>query len=326
MNSTPGIAHIACHFPAGRQDNAELAERFGFELEFLRDKVGVRTRAVAAPEETVSDLAAAAARKLFEKGVADPGEVQLLVVCTQTPDYRLPATANIVQHALGLPQTTAAFDIGQGCSGWVVGLSAVRSMMAAEGLDCALLITAETYSKFIDPADRATSPLFGDAAAATLLRSGAGGRIGRFVFGSDGSGAASLIIRGGGGRRPLDPPVGENGLRMDGKAIFNFMMRRVPDCVRRCLAANGLAQEDVDLFVFHQASRFMLANLAKHMGLPENKVPVVLEDTGNTVSSTIPATLERLAAEGRLAGRTVLAAGFGVGLSWAATTITFPKE
>lgn len=322
----PGIAAIGTYFPQTVLTNDELVARFSFEPDFLTEKIGVLSRPVAGPDEGVSDMAAAAARQLFDSGAVDPGDVDLLVVCTQNPDYRLPATANIVQDKLGLPRTVAAFDINQGCSGFIVGLSVVRGMMRAEGLTNALLVTAEAYSKVMEPGDRQTMPLFGDGAAATLVTAGGPGRPGRFVWGSDGSGAKHLMVRGGGGLHPLTPPTGENALFMDGRAIFNFMMRRVPACVRDCLAVNRLDMDDIDLFAFHQASRYMLENLARMLKIPADKVPIHIEHTGNTVSSTIPVLLAALGGPEALRGKRVLASGFGVGLSWGATVITFDEE
>lgn len=322
----PGIAAIAPYLPEAVLTNEELVTRFGFELDFLSEKLGVLHRHVAAANEGVSDMATAAAKSLFATGIAKPADIDLVVICTQNPDYRLPATANIVQEKLGLRQNVAAFDINQGCSGFVIGLSVVRSMMLAEGMKNALLITAEAYSKIIDPGDRQTLPLFGDGAAATLIRDGGPGRFGRFVWGSDGSGAKHLIVQGGGGLHPLQVPVGDHALFMDGRAIFNFMMRRVPVCVKDCLAANGLTMDDIDFFAFHQASRYMLENLARALDVSADRVPIAIEDTGNTVSSTIPILLDSLGELDSLKGKRVLIAGFGVGLSWAATVLTFQKD
>lgn len=323
---TPGIAAITTYFPDRVLTNDELVERFGFEPEFLTEKIGVASRPVAGPDEGVSDMAAEAVRAMFDSGAVAPQDVDLLVVCTQNPDYRLPATANLVQHKAGLGQSVAALDINQGCSGYLFGLSVVRSMMLAEGFANALLVTSEAYSKVMGEGDRQTMPLFGDGAACTLLTAAGPGRIGRFVWGSDGSGAEHLIVRGGGGLHPHTPPTGDDALFMDGRAIFNFMMRRVPACVRDCLAANDMAMEDVDLFAFHQASRYMLENLARMLKVPADKVPVSIEHTGNTVSSTIPVLLAALGGPRALAGKRALAAGFGVGLSWGATVLTFDKE
>ncbi len=322
----PGIASIATYFPEVVLTNDDLVMRFGFEKDFLSEKIGVERRHIAAADEGVSDMATAAANALFATGIAKPADIDLVVVCTQNPDYRLPTTANIVQEKLGLRQNVAAFDINQGCSGFVVGLSVVRSMMLAEGMRTALLLTSEAYSKVIDPSDRQTLPLFGDGAAATLITAGGLGQPGRFIWGSDGSGAKHLIVRGGGGLYPKEVATGDYALFMDGRAIFNFMMRRVPSCVRECLAANDLTMDDIDFFAFHQASRYMLENLARALEISMDRVPISIRDTGNTVSSTIPILLDSLGGTDSLDGKRVLVAGFGVGLSWAATVLTFARD
>ncbi|HVS08750.1 MAG TPA: ketoacyl-ACP synthase III [Planctomycetota bacterium] len=317
----PGVAAVASYVPARAVENAELAQRFGFERAFLEEKIGIERRYVCAPDEAVSDLAVAAAERLLERERVARGEIGLLIVCTQNPDYRLPATANLVQHRLGLATTTAAFDIGQGCSGYVYGLSIAGSLMQANGIRSALLVTSEAYSKVQDPADRDTAPLFGDGAAATWLRLGAPARIGRFAFGSDGSGAEELIVRAGGSRHPALACSGAGALRMNGRAIFNFMMREVPKSVERCLELNRLTRDEIDLFVFHQASRYMVEALRGALRLDPERVPVTLADGGNTVSSTIPMAIETLGGIPALAGRRLCLCGFGVGLSWASTIL-----
>ena len=322
----PGIKAIVTYLPEAVITNDELIGRFGFESDFLSEKIGVERRHVAAANEGVSDMASAAANSLFESGIARREDIDLLVVCTQNPDYRLPTTANIVQEKLGLRQNVAAFDINQGCSGFVIGLSIVQSMMLAQGMQNALLITTEAYSKVIDSNDRQTLPLFGDAAAATLITASGLGQPGRFVFGSDGSGSKHLIVRGGGGLYPKQAPIGDNALFMDGREIFNFMMRRIPSCVRDCLIANEMTMDDIDFFAFHQASRYMLENLARSLNISMDRVPISIRDTGNTVSSTIPVLLNSLGGVNSLNGKRILIAGFGVGLSWAATVLTFARN
>jgi 3-oxoacyl-[acyl-carrier-protein] synthase-3 len=320
-NSDPGIARIAVYLPEATLGNAELVERFGFERAFLDDKIGVLTRHIAAEDEAVSDMAVAAAEKLFAAAPEAREQIELVVLCTQNPDYRLPTTANIVQHRLSLPQTVVAFDINQGCSGYVIGLSVVRAMMMAHGFRNALFLTTDGYSKVMDPGDRKTVPLFGDGAAATLLSEDGPGKLGNFTFGSDGSGADDLIVRGGGSRNPDQPVSGPGALYMNGRAILKFMIKRVPADVDRCLAANGLTRDDVDLFIFHQASGHMVRALIQELELPSEKVPMCIADVANTVSSTLPIVLDSVGGIGALAGKTVLLCGFGVGLSWGSTVM-----
>ena len=323
LPTAPGIAAVASYMPEAVLTNDTLVERFGFDRAFLDRKIGVRERHVAAPDEAVSDMAASAAEALFARAAVPRKAVELLVLCTQNPDYRLPTTANIVQDRLGLPDTVAAFDFNQGCSGYVYGLAIVESMMRAHGFSAALLLTADGYTKVMDPGDRATVPLFGDGAAATLLTADGPGKLGRFTFGSDGAGAENLIVRGGGSRNPEMPVAGPGALYMNGRAILKFMVKRVPADVARCLALNGLERGDIDFFVFHQASAHMVGALIREMDLPREKVPIEIADCANTVSSTLPIVLERLGAAPALAGKTVLLCGFGVGLSWGSTVVRF---
>ena len=325
-SAPPGIAGVASYLPETTLTNDALVERFGFDREFLDNKIGVHTRRIAADNEAVSDMAVRAAETLLARGLVPRDSIELLVLCTQNPDYRLPATANIVQDRLGLPDTTAAFDFNQGCSGYVYGLAIARSMMMAHGFSAALLLTADAYSKAMDPGNRATVPLFGDGAAATLLTADGPGKMGRFTFGSDGSGAGSLIVRGGGSRHPAMPVSGPGALYMNGRAIMKFMIKRVPADVDRCLALNGLDRASVDAFVFHQASGHMVNSLIREMGLPPGKAPIEIADCGNTVSSTLPIALERLGGAAALAGKTVLLCGFGVGLSWGSTVVRFAGQ
>ena len=321
--TAPGIAAVASYMPEKVLTNDTLVERFGFDRQFLDTKIGVRRRHVSAADEAVSDMAVKAAETLLARTGAPRSTVELLVLCTQNPDYRLPATANIVQNRLGLPDTTAAFDFNQGCSGYVYGLAIARSMMLAHGFSTALLITADAYTKVMDPGDRATAPLFGDGAAATLLTRDGPGKLGRFTFGSDGAGAGNLIVRGGGSRHPDMPTAGPGALYMNGRAIFKFMIKRVPADVDRCLALNGLGRGDVDSFLFHQASGHMVDALIREMNLPPGKAPIEIADCANTVSSTLPIVIERLGGVEALAGDTVLLCGFGVGLSWSSTVVRF---
>ena len=201
-----------------------------------------------------------------------------------------------------------------GCSGFVYGLSLATSFMAANGMRRGILLTADCYSKVIDPADRATAPLFSDAAAATLISDEPVYVHGKGVFGTDGSGASALMVKSGGSRAPAE----RGNLHMDGRAIYSFMMSRVPQDVADCLALNGLALDSIDRFVFHQANRFMLESLRDRMKLPAEKVVIAVNDCGNTVGSTIPIALEPLLAE---RPARVLISGFGVGLSWATNVL-----
>lgn len=302
---------IAYELPATILDNAELVRLYtDWTEDKIAGKTGIVSRHVSAPDETATDLAERAARKLFrEQGVA-PSSLDFILLCTQSPAYKLPTSACILQDRLGLPTTAGALDFNLGCSGFIYGLSLAKGLVSSGTAKSILLLTAETYTKYIAQEDRATRTIFGDGAAATLIDAAAAAKIGAFSLGTNGSGAERLIVRDG-------------HLTMDGPEIFNFTLDVVPQTMADVLARNNLSQGDIDLYVFHQANKFMLDTIRKANGLPRDRFYVNLETTGNTVSSTIPIALKQLEDSGRLRpGMKVMLMGFGVGLSWGATVIT----
>lgn len=330
-----GIRAIEYVVPENVLTNEVLAELYGdWTAEKIFAKTGIASRHIVAEEECASDLAERAARKLFETGVAEPAEIDFILLATQSPDYLLPTTACILQDRLGIPQTAGALDFNLGCSAYIYGLALAKSLVYTGIANNILLLMAETYSKYIHPFDRSTRTIFGDGAAATLVCEG-GHAIGEFDLGTDGSGKDTLIIPSGGARLPLTAKTGQEyiegrttrthyNLFMDGPEIFSFTIRVVPKTVKKVLKKHHLALEDIDLFVFHQANKFMLDYLREKIGIPEEKFYICMEDIGNTVSATIPIALKRAEDDGRLQkGDKVLLAGFGVGLSWGSTIITW---
>ena len=315
-----GIDHIACAFPDwGVETNDELVEVHGFDRDFISQKLGIDARRKLKKEETVSDLCASSVNRLLKETNLDIHKVECFGVVTQTPDYCLPHTSAIVHSQIGLPKNCAAFDIGLGCSGYVYGLAIMRGLMMAEGLSCGILATADAYSKIMSPKDKATAPLFGDAASATLLGTGGHSRLGKVSFGTDGDKHQALIVRGSGSRSEKPEP-----LFMDGRAIFNFMMTEVPKSVLNCLEINRLNIIDIDFFVFHQASEYMLKTLASRMKIPLSKLVVEMRDIGNTTSSSIPVALQGgglLEKHKNEKQSKILISGFGVGLSWATSIL-----
>jgi 3-oxoacyl-[acyl-carrier-protein] synthase-3 len=328
------IRAIEYHLPEATLTNDDLALAFP---DWTRDKItgktGIVQRRLAAPQECASDLAVAAAQKLFARGVCRVQDVDFLLFCTQSPDYFLPTTACLLQDRLGLPTTAGALDFNLGCSGFVYGLSLAKGLIETGQATKVLLLTAETYSKFLHPQDRSVRALFGDGAAATLIESrdeaapGNDSWIGPFVFGTDGKGKDNLIVPSGGMRQPA--AVGTNGdgpspghLFMNGPEIFTFSLQVVPHAVHRLLARAGRTLDDVDRFVFHQANRYMLDHLRTKLRIPHEKFVLALSHCGNTVSSTIPIALKEAGADGMLPpGRLIMLVGFGVGYSWGATLI-----
>lgn len=321
------IKAIEYHLPETILDNERLAAEFPeWSVGKIAEKTGIRARCITAEGECSSDLGVAAARKLFASGACAPEEIDYLLFCTQSPDYLLPSTACLMQDRLGIPSAAGALDFNLGCSGFVYGLGMAKGLIETGQARKVLLVTAETYSKFLDRADKSVRTLFGDAAAATLVEAAdrAEEAIGPFVYGTDGSGGEKLIVRRGGMRCP-GPPAG--GLTMNGPDIFNFTLKAVPESVQRLVAASGKSLDEIDLFVFHQANRYMLEYLRKKLRLPEEKFVIWMESCGNTVSSTIPIALKEAARQGTLRpGALTMLVGFGVGLSWGACLARWPES
>lgn len=316
--------------------NAELAALYpGWTEKKILDKTGIAARHVAEPDETAVDLAERAARTLFERYSIDPATIDFVLLCTQSPDYLLPSSACLLQERLGIPKSAGALDFDLGCSGFVYGLALAKGLVVGNMAKSVLLITAETYTKHIHPMDKSVRTIFGDGAAAVLIDQAAAAHIGDFVFGTDGSGAQHLIVPTGGARETVRPDAPEeadrsgnvrthNNLFMDGMEIFNFTLGIVPPTLDEVLRKNGLTRDDIDLYVFHQANQFMLETLRKANQIPKEKFFTDFADIGNTVSASIPIALERAEAAGRLRpGMKTLVMGFGVGLSWGATVLTW---
>jgi len=321
---TAAIRAIEFHLPAQTLDNEELERLYAdFPAHKILAKTGIATRHVSAHDECASDLAFHAAEKLLNSGVVNRDEIDALLLCTQTPDYLLPTTACVLQTRLGLPTALAAFDFNLGCSGFVYGLGLAKGLIESGQASKVLLLTADTYTRLLDPADRSVRALFGDAAAATLVEAveSESASIGPFVYGTNGEGARHLMVASGGLRQPSAASA-PCYLRMDGPEIFNFTLDAVPASVNQVLKKAGITGDDIDLYVFHQANAFMLEHLRQCMDLPVEKFYIHLRETGNTVSSTIPMALKAALQEGRVKpGARVMLVGFGVGLSWAATLV-----
>ena len=310
------IKAIASYLPDGRLSNDDLAREFPeWTAQKIEEKTGMRTRAIASPEECASDLGIKAAQKLFASKKYAPADIDFILFCTQSPDYCLPTTACKIQKELGLPTHCGALDFNLGCSGYVYGLSLAKGLIESGSAKNVLLITAETYSKYIRPDDRSVRTIFSDGAAATLIGASEISGIGDFVFGTDGTGIPNLIV----------PPGGT--LHMNGGEIFNFTIETIPKSLTAVLEKNKLTQESVDYFVFHQANHYMLEHLRKKCGIPSDKFCLNMKYFGNTVSATIPMALERALIDKSIeCFDTVVLMGFGVGYSWAATSITIGEE
>jgi len=297
-----GIHSVASYLPRGRVDNLEQADRFDTESEFVEQKIGVGTLPRFEEADSVVSASVEAFHRLCEKTDIDKSEIECVVVCTQNPDNGgLPHNSALIHASLELPEDCACFDIGLGCSGYVYGLSIIQSFMSASGMKKGLFFTCDPYSRILNPDDKNTCLLFGDAASVTLISDTPYYKLTRAKFSTKGAGSAALKKT-------------SQGLDMNGRAVFNFALQDVPKQINGTLSSAELNVDDIDLFLLHQGSRFMLENTIKRAGIPAEKAPIRLFETGNTVSSSIPLLLEE---ELDKSPRRVLMSGFGVGLSWA---------
>lgn len=319
------IGPIAIHLPERVETNDDLRrEHPEWNLDQIEEKTGIKQRYIAAAAETASDLAYHAIEKLIEREQLDRGAIDFLLFCTQTPDYPLPTTSCLLQDRLGLSTRCGALDFNLGCSGYVYGLSLADGLIQSGVAKKVLLVTAETYSKYIDADDRSLRTIFGDAAAATLITASPERTLWGFQFGTDGGGADTLLV-GDGGARPAADAIQprhrqrwKSRLYMDGPSLINFTVEAIPRLIDEILEAQSMHRDQVKLFVMHQATRKMLEQMAERMQLPQTRIPIDIEDVGNTVSCTLPILIDRLRRRGELSASAVnMLIGFGVGLSWA---------
>jgi 3-oxoacyl-[acyl-carrier-protein] synthase III len=323
------IKAVSYYLPPQVLSNSDIHREFPeWSVDKIAQKTGIIERRIADPDVCSSDLGVESAKCLFQEHKIDPADIDFLLFCTQSPDYFLPTTACLMQERLGIPQTAGALDFNLGCSGFVYGLSLARGLVESGDAANVLLITAETYSKFMHERDKSVRTIFGDGAAATLVTRGTNGaNIGPFVFGTDGSGGPNLIVPAGGMRKrtmPENDGDPADALFMDGAEVFHFTLQRVPRMVIALMAKAKLEEEQIDLYVFHQANAYMLEALRKKLKIPIEKFFVSIANCANTVSATIPIALHEAVEQGRIrSGSRVLLAGFGVGYSWAGCIVQF---
>lgn len=329
------IKAISYYLPEKIVTNKELVEEFPeWSVDKVAQKVGVDSRHLATTEETAGDMAEKAARKLFTEYNISPASIDFVMLCTQSPDYFLPSTACILQDRLGIPTSAGAFDYNLGCSGCIYGMAMAKGLIAAGIAKNILLLTAETYNKYLHPSDKSNRSIFGDGAAACLISTDGFAEIGEFVLGTDGSGYKHLIVETGASRKKEKTGIEsedddghvrrEDFLYMDGSAIFNFTLDAVPAMMKQVLEKNNLEKDHIDYYVFHQANKFMLNTIRKVCVLPKDKFYVNLSETGNTVSSTVLIGLKDCITNNVIkTGNKVMISGFGVGLSWGGGILKF---
>ena len=321
------IAGVSTCVPPRVVDNLDTGAVYGeTEVRKVVAMAGVRRRRAVDDGVTAGDLCSGSSSE-----PARPARVGARL--GHRPDHghavaRLPAAVDrcVVQHRLGLSDHCAAFDVGLGCSGYPYGLYLAAAMLRGGGQQRILVLHGETPSRFTHPDDHATTLLFGDAGSATALEAVPGAPESVFALHTDGSGYDQLIIRGGGfrDRTPANPR--HHFLEMDGAAIFNFTIKRVPPLIRETLAHAGITAGDVDVFLFHQANRFIMKHLAKKCGLPEDRIPITLDEYGNSGGPSVPLTLTQALAQRDGTPRRVMMVAYGVGLSWGAVVTTIDAD
>lgn len=302
-----GIEDIAYYIPSSRKNNFDLMKKFEIDEYFIKEKIGIEQVSIKESNDEASDLCFKAWQNLPQNIIESiKGSIDCIVVVTQNPDSNIPHVSAKVHGLLELKESCACFDISLGCSGFVYALSVLKSFVKENGFNKALLFTADPYSKIINPDDKNTALLFGDAATVTIIGNDPKFTIGKFNFGTIGKLHKELVCN-------------NSELHMNGRAIFDFAARYVPNDVASILEKNNIEQNDVDLFLFHQGSKFIVDTIKKRLKLPEEKVPFMARNYGNTVSSTIPIMLSEYMEKQEIVK--VLICGFGVGLSWASTIL-----
>lgn len=300
-----GIKEIASYLPENKVSNYDKKEKFEMDDDFIENKIGVKCQAIKEIDEKASDLCIKAFESLIKKIELDKVEIDCCIVVTQNPDYNIPHTSAIVHGKLELPEQCACFDISLGCSGYVYGLSAIISFMKNNSLKQGLLFTADPYSDIIDSEDKNTALLFGDGATVTYI-----GENGVFIpkdfsFGTNGKDYRELLC--------------EEKLYMNGRAVFNFAATTIPKHIEALLHKNSIENSDIDKYVLHQGSKYIVDTIRKRLKVSEDKVPFDMHEYGNTVSSSIPIILEKEIIKRE--NKRFLISGFGVGLSWSSAII-----
>jgi len=329
------IQNISCYFPDKVLKNKDLQNEFSnLKLPELTRLTGVTQRHICETDETSLDMAVAAAKNVFKDSSIKKQDIDYVIFCSAGGDYITPASSCIIHDKLNLSAGCGAFDFNQGCTGYIYGLSLADSLITAGNASNILLLTSEAITKTIHPKDSSNRAIFGDAATASIIVKGNENNLGKFIFGTDGSKFDKIIIKHGRERFPL-PENSEHdkidsygntrnhaNFYMDGSEVFNFSVSKAPELVSQLLSEANLSFNEIDFFVFHQANQIILETIGRKLKIPEKKLVIDIETTGNTVSSTIPIALYNAFTTGKIAhGKLVLIAGFGVGFSWGGTVI-----
>jgi len=329
------IRHITYHLSETEVSNDDLAKEFpDSNAEKIYKNVGIKKRFVTTENVIGSDLACAAAEKLFKESILKKEDVEFILFCTEGLDYIAPMTACLLQDRLGLNQNIGALDLPSGCSGFTNAIGMAKAIVDSGQANNVLLLFGDTPGLVSHPKDYVLRTLFSDAGAAVWVEKSEKNQIGKVVYGVDGSGAKHLFVDQSCLRNPptkewleLNEDVGgmpRGQMKMNGLEVFTFSIKKVPILVEDILKQNDLKMEDIDLFVFHQASKIILKSIQRKLKISDEKMAYYIEEHGNTVSVSIPLALKEAQNEGRIKeGRKVLIAGFGIGFSWSGTVLSY---
>lgn len=327
MNRRAAVAGWGHALPGTRVPNAHFEATLDTSDAWITERTGIQERRIASPEETTATLATAAARRILERSGSPATSIDLIIVATATPEQPVPQTAAFVADALGTH--CGSLDLGAGCAGFVYGLVVGAASIAGGTFDRVLVVGAETLSRIVDPGDRSTAILFGDAAAGVLLEASDGPGFLAGDLGVDGSATGILEVPAGGSRRPTSAATvaaGEHFVRMQGQEVFRRAVRAVVDSSEIALGRAGVASSEVDWFVPHQANLRIIEAARQRLGIPPERTVVNIERYGNTSAASIPLALAEAADGGRIrAGDTLLLSGFGAGMSWASAVLTWGR-
>lgn len=330
-----GIRAVAACVPQKVSSNLDLRNIMPEEdVEKMINSVGIKEKRIADENVCSSDLCVKAAEKLISDNAIDKTSIDALIFLSQTPDYKIPATAPILQHRLGLPKTTLCFDINLACSGYVYALSTAFAYASLDGVNRVLLLVGETFSKITSVRDKVNAPLYGDAGTATLIEKENDSNA-YFLLYSDGSGKDAVIVPAGECRTPsttknLEEIEAEDGnirsanqIYMNGMDVFNFTMSVVPKSINEILKYTENTLDKINYIVFHQANKFMTDFFIKKLKYFPERVPYCIDRYGNTSSASIPLTISSEIAGTKINGRKIILCGFGAGLSWGTALVDF---
>lgn len=323
------ITGIGANAPERILTNDELSKMVDTSDEWIVARTGIRERRVAREDEALSDMAMPAARTALAGAGVEPGDLDLIIVATVTPDMAFPATAAIMADELGAHEA-GAYDLSAGCTGWMYGVAQAYGMLAGGIARRALVVGGDVLSKIVDWSDRTTCIVFGDGAGAVVLeRVESGGFMG-FELGADGAGGLQLYLPAGGSRAPTTAEtVADNGhfVHMNGREVFKFATRVLVSSAQKLLDQLGLTVDDIDLYVPHQANVRIIKHAVERLGIPEEKVVINVDRYGNTSSGSIPLALAEAVRDRRVGkGDIVLMTGMGAGLTWGSGVIEWTEE